>query len=207
MTKKKRPRKKKPVTTSPESSSRPSPKRSVATWLLWGVGALLAALLTALLVAYPETHGPGEGRDVELVIVGDESSDALAERLHAAGLVESPRLFALYLRFTGGARRVVPGAHLVTDDLSPRDARRAARANDRGGAREGHHPRRVHALRHREAPADAPRVPAARVAGRDDRPEALLKELHLDGQRGGLPLPRDLRARARQRPRPTSCAA
>ena len=120
-TKKKRPRKKKPVTTSPAPSSPPPSRRRTraSTWLLWGAGVALAALLIGLLVAYPETHGPGEGRDVELVVVGDESSDALAERLHAAGLVDSPRLFALYLRFTGGARRVVPGAHLVTDDLSP----------------------------------------------------------------------------------------
>jgi UPF0755 protein len=180
MTKKKRPRKKKPVTTSPESSSRPSPKRSVATWLLWGVGALLAALLTALLVAYPETHGPGEGRDVELVIVGDESSDALAERLHAAGLVESPRLFALYLRFTGGARRVVPGAHLLTDDLSPATlVARLDRTTGAGRARvtipEGFTrfdiAKRLQALH----------VCPLRTWLDATTDEALLKELHIDG--------------------------
>jgi UPF0755 protein len=119
MTKKRR--KKKPATTTPAAPKpRPLPERSRAsTWLVYAAGALVAVALTALLVAYPATHGPGEGRDVELVVVGDESSDALAARLHAAGLVDSPRLFALYLRFTAGARRVVPGPHLVTDDLSP----------------------------------------------------------------------------------------
>jgi UPF0755 protein len=58
---------------------------------------------------------------VELVIPGDESPEALAQRLEAAGLTDHPRLFAAYLRFTGGTGRVVRGVHLLTDDLSPRD--------------------------------------------------------------------------------------
>jgi UPF0755 protein len=81
--------------------------------------AALAAGLIGILLVYPASSGPGAGRDVELVVPGDESADALAARLEAAGLVSSPRVFAVYLRFTGGASRVVPGAHLVTDDLSP----------------------------------------------------------------------------------------
>jgi UPF0755 protein len=58
---------------------------------------------------------------VELVVPGDESPDALAARLATAGLVGSPRLFATYLRLTGGTAQVARGTHLLTDDLSPRD--------------------------------------------------------------------------------------
>jgi UPF0755 protein len=108
------------------SSGAPPPKEKAArraSSYLVGVGfalaALLAAALVLLLIVYPGTSGPGTGRDVELVVPGDESADALAERLFAAGLVSSPRLFALYARMTGGAGRVVPGVHLVTDDVSP----------------------------------------------------------------------------------------
>lgn len=121
MTKKRRTRRKKPHATPAAPSTPPRPSRRrlrVSIRLLYGVGSLVVTVLIALLVAYPETHGPGEGRDVELVVVADEPEGALAARLHAAGLIDSPHLFALYLRFTG-ARRVVPGAHLVTDDLSP----------------------------------------------------------------------------------------
>jgi UPF0755 protein len=55
------------------------------------------------------------------VLPGGESPDALAERLAAAGLVAHPRLFAVYLRLTGGAASAARGAHLLSDDLSPRE--------------------------------------------------------------------------------------
>jgi UPF0755 protein len=88
-------------------------------WAPYVVALLLAAALVGLLLVYPATSGPGPGRDVELVVPGDESADALADRLAAAGLVSSPRWFALYVRMTGAAKRVIPGTHLVTDDVSP----------------------------------------------------------------------------------------
>lgn len=88
-------------------------------WIGYGAGLAVAAVLTLLLVVYPETHGPGEGRDVELVLAPGESADALAQRLAAAGLVRWPRVFALYLKMTGRAAAVAPGTHLLTDDLSP----------------------------------------------------------------------------------------
>jgi len=91
---------------------------------LWGL-VILALLVVVggvfLLVAFPGARGPGTGRDVELDVPGGESTDVLVGRLSAAGLTDSPRLFGLYLRLTGGARRVVPGIHLVADDLSPSD--------------------------------------------------------------------------------------
>jgi UPF0755 protein len=85
------------------------------------VGLALLGAMLLLLVVFPAAKGPGSGRDVELDVPGGESTDALVGRLSAAGLTESPRLFGIYLRATGGAHRVVPGVHLLTDDLSPND--------------------------------------------------------------------------------------
>jgi UPF0755 protein len=81
----------------------------------------VAGAAGAFLFGYPLTRGPGAGRDVEVVLPGGESPDALADRLAAAGLVAHPRLFGVYLRLTGGAKSAVKGAHLLTDDLSPRE--------------------------------------------------------------------------------------
>jgi len=101
------------------------PESNTSSWLIRGGMGVLALLLVggtaAFLFGYPLVHGPGSGRDVELAIPGDESPDALAERLGAAGLVAQPRFFAIYLRLTGGAAHAARGAHLLTDDLSPRE--------------------------------------------------------------------------------------
>jgi UPF0755 protein len=108
---------------SGERRVRVGPKKGGWTSTAWWVGFVfassIAASLTAILIVYPASSGPGSGRDVELVVPGDESADGLAGRLFAAGLVGSPKAFALYLRLTGGASKVVPGVHLLTDDLSP----------------------------------------------------------------------------------------
>jgi UPF0755 protein len=111
-----------PKAPGPSGSSRAeSLPWKVARWTLWIVGGLGLALFVGLVIVFPGGHGPGTGRDVELVVPGDESAEVLARRLEAAGLTDSPRLFAAYIRFSGGAGRVVPGTHLLTDDLSPRD--------------------------------------------------------------------------------------
>jgi UPF0755 protein len=99
----------------------PELRSSAGKWAL--VVALLAVAGAAgvFLFGYPLARGPGAGRDVEVVLPGGESPDALAERLGAAGLVAHPRLFAVYLRLTDGAKTAVKGDHLLTDDLSPRE--------------------------------------------------------------------------------------
>jgi len=93
----------------------------VGQWVLAAVAVAAFATAALLLFAFPAARGPGSGRDVELDVPGGESTDALVGRLQAAGLTDSPRLFGLYLRLTGGARRVVPGVHLLTDDLPAKD--------------------------------------------------------------------------------------
>jgi UPF0755 protein len=119
--KKRRASKKKSLPPGEARDDRTSPRAwaTAARWSAYAVAFLVACVLVGLLLVFPQTSGPGTGRDVELVVPGDESADALTERLTAAGLVRSPAVFALYLRATGAAKRVVPGTHLVTDDASP----------------------------------------------------------------------------------------
>jgi UPF0755 protein len=105
-----------------EDEATPRPRGSaLRKWTLLGAVLAVALAAGAFLFGYPLTHGPGQGRGVELVVPGDESPEALAARLSAAGLVKDPRLFAVYLRLTGGAARAARGAHILTDDLSPRE--------------------------------------------------------------------------------------
>ena len=128
-------KKKRKRRTKQGDRSTPVPSVLANPWLRWGgLGALLAvaAALTLLLVVYPSRVRSGEGRVVDLVIPGDESAGALAARLHAAGVIDSEALFALYVRMTGGAGKVAAGAHLLTDDLSPEEVLR--RIERKGGA-------------------------------------------------------------------------
>jgi UPF0755 protein len=97
----------------------PSAASRATAWAVALLALVVVVLAAFLLVVFPSAHGPGTGRDVELDVPGGESTDVLVGRLSAAGLTDSPRLFGLYLRMTGGARRVAPGVHLLTDDLSP----------------------------------------------------------------------------------------
>ncbi len=103
-----------------------------ATWTLAGLGLAALAGAVFLMLVFPARHGPGIGRDVELTLQGDESSDALAARLAAAGLIDSPRLFSMYARFSGAQGRIARGAHLLTDDLAAHEI--LARLERRGAA-------------------------------------------------------------------------
>ncbi len=105
----------------PGSTAAVSVGTRVGQWALGVAGLAAFAAATLLLFAFPASRGPGTGRDVELDVPGGESTDVLVARLTAAGLTDSPRLFGLYLRITGGAGRVVPGVHLLTDDLPAKD--------------------------------------------------------------------------------------
>ena len=86
---------------------------------LLGVVALGAAAW--LFVIYPSSRGPGQGHGVEIVIVADPTPGGLASTLASAGVVARPRLFALWVRATGGTGGVVTGKHLLVDSASPRE--------------------------------------------------------------------------------------
>lgn len=122
-----KPRKKRPSRPPARPGRRDEPdkelsaKGRVLQWALAIAGVATFVSLVLVLFAYPAARGPGSGRDVELDVPGGESTDVLVARLNAAGLTDSPRLFGIYLRLTGGAGRVVPGVHLLTDDLSAKD--------------------------------------------------------------------------------------
>jgi UPF0755 protein len=102
---------------------------------------LALALLTFLastwfFVVYPSERGPGEGKAVEVVVPAQPRANELAAILDAAGVLAHPRLFALWLRATGGAGAVVGGTHLLTDDASPREI--LARLEHRPGGGTAH---------------------------------------------------------------------
>jgi UPF0755 protein len=121
-----RKRKRKAEPNVPPASSVAAP-HALARWTGRGrVAALAVALVsfTASLwffVLYPTSPGPGDGRPVEIVVVRDPSPGGLASALAAAGVISSPRLFALWVRASGGTAGVAPGRHLLTDDASPRE--------------------------------------------------------------------------------------
>lgn len=87
--------------------------------LLVVAGLALAAGITYLLVVYPNSAGPGAGKEVELDFGPDEPTSVVVDKLEGAGLLASPRLFSLYVRATG--MRVAAGHHLLTDDAGPQE--------------------------------------------------------------------------------------
>jgi UPF0755 protein len=96
------------------------------------VVAGLALSLLASLWTWAILPGAGEGRQVELVWPAGLGAGEAGERLAEAGLVRSPRLFALYVRLVRPSLDFQPGPHLMNDRLSPRDlVRRLSRLGSR----------------------------------------------------------------------------
>jgi UPF0755 protein len=75
--------------------------------------------VVALLSIDPHLERAGDGASVRVSFVDASGPGDVAERLHAAGLVDHPRLFAMYLRFI--APESAPRDHemLLPNDLSP----------------------------------------------------------------------------------------
>jgi len=83
--------------------------------------AMVAVAASAwLFVIYPAEHGPGTGKPVEVDVPHGATASQVASLLASSGLIASPRLFAVWLRASGGAGAIVEGKHLLTDDASPR---------------------------------------------------------------------------------------
>ncbi len=104
---------------------------SLRSRVLLPLGAIVAAVLVGMLLVYPHVAGPGDGKVVELELTSGSAS-ALADQLAGAGVVASPRLYALYLRLSRVDPSVISGSHLLTDDASP--AELTARLERHGGA-------------------------------------------------------------------------
>ncbi|HEY8075715.1 MAG TPA: endolytic transglycosylase MltG, partial [Labilithrix sp.] len=90
--------------------------RAIAGALLI-LGAIFAAVASYVLVVYPSSEGTGTGRAVELAFDGTEGTGAVIEKLQGAGLLASPRTFAIYARLAG--LKTAAGRHLLTDDATP----------------------------------------------------------------------------------------
>jgi UPF0755 protein len=104
-----------------EITARVAARWLVARLIVAGLVVAAVALSGWFFVLYPTSRGPGAGRAVPLVVPRDPTPEELAAMLADAGLLGAPRLFAWWVRATGGARGVVPGTHLLTDDASPRE--------------------------------------------------------------------------------------
>jgi|HubBroStandDraft_1064217.scaffolds.fasta_scaffold01602_11 peptidoglycan lytic transglycosylase G len=114
---------------------RAASRRAPPLALLRGLGAAVALLASAavvwLLIVYPSGRGVGDGHGVKVTLAPGLGSEQIADRLAEEGVLAKPHLFAFWLWATGGAGRVVPGPHLLTDDASPREL--LARLERRGG--------------------------------------------------------------------------
>jgi UPF0755 protein len=92
--------------------------------------------------SYPYQPGPGRGAEVEIDLPWGGGPAVVARRVAAAGVVESERFFAWYLRLAGRASRLGAGRHTVRDDWSPAEvaaalARPGREAQVRVTLREG----------------------------------------------------------------------
>jgi UPF0755 protein len=121
----------------PDKSERTRPIRSLlrraGVWVAFGVVLLACVGSIWLFVLYPLQRGPGRGRAVQLVVPRAAGPALLAKVLAEEGAIASSRVFSLWLRLHGGAREVVEGLHLVSDDLSP--AELLAALERQGGGR------------------------------------------------------------------------
>jgi UPF0755 protein len=99
-----------------------------------GLGLALTMAIGALsLFVWSFVHGPGTGRILRFEVLPGESVGSLAGRLAEARLTASPRLLATYVRALNPSLKLVPGSHVVRDDLSARELlRRLARLPGRG---------------------------------------------------------------------------
>jgi UPF0755 protein len=120
-TKRRRRRSRPQATATKPVAVRVSWRSMIARWALLGLALAAFASSTWLFMLYPAERGPGQGRAAQIVVARDPPPSELAAMLASAGLVSAPRLFAFWVRATGGTHRIVEGTHLLADDASPRE--------------------------------------------------------------------------------------
>ncbi len=82
-------------------------------------GLAVAALVSELLVFFPDRPGPGEGRRHEVHIAAGSGPRAIAARLNEVGVINGPLRFAWWLRLTGRLPLIQAGQFEVSDNLTP----------------------------------------------------------------------------------------
>lgn len=103
-------------------------RRRTRAWPIITLGSIAvvgAAAVGHLLVVYPDTPGPGAGREVIIEVPWGGGARAAARQAVAAGAVRDELRFTAYLRLCGAARRIKAGRHMVRDDWSPARIARA----------------------------------------------------------------------------------
>jgi UPF0755 protein len=125
------------------------PKRSRSRALRVGL-AILGMLVVAVgcLWTWAVLPGPGDGARVQVDWPEAVGARQAGDRLAASGLIQSPRLFALYVKLVRPSLDFEAGPHVLNDALSPRElVRRLARMPSRPVARvtvpEGYHLRQI----------------------------------------------------------------
>ncbi len=99
-------------------------QRTLARALIFALAALVALALGAiawLVIVYPKRLGPGRGREIVVQVSPSMDLSRLAHRLHDAGAIESPFLFASYARLLGASDHLRSGSVRITDDMTPGD--------------------------------------------------------------------------------------
>jgi UPF0755 protein len=100
-------------------------RRSFRTALII-VGSTVALLGIAALViyktatSYPDRANPGGSDEVIVEIPRGASFPAIAERLHASGIIDRPRWFRFYAMRRGVTTMVKPGRYVLGRDMTPR---------------------------------------------------------------------------------------
>ena len=117
---------------SARSSSAPPPpakRRAIAVAVIVSAVVVIAAVVAGALWM-PRVKKRGVGRPVDLEIPQGASDEEIVARLEAAGVIDHPRLFSLYLSAIGGTK-AKPGRHVLEDDLPPTEVvRRLRRRGD-----------------------------------------------------------------------------
>jgi len=90
-------------------------------WALAGVLLATGVVWATALFIWALAPGPGPGKRVVLEIPGGTQPSELGALLYQHQLLNSPRMFSLYLETLGRGVTLQPGMHVFNDALSPRE--------------------------------------------------------------------------------------
>jgi len=105
-----------PATPPENTSSHPLPDRRRTVFMAIAIGALLALVITGLLVSQPT----GNGATQKIVTIpAGATAKKVAAKLQAAGVLRSQLYFSLLAQLTGKSAAIKAGPYQLTDGMSP----------------------------------------------------------------------------------------